>query len=96
MFNRCSKELESIGTSDLWNYIFPCSYYLTYSHVYFYTYIRLLNPSIGGEGRVCTIAILSAILIFADVPGSRVTVLGSEHVPLLDRSAVRVWSLAMV
>jgi len=25
MFNRCSKELESIGTSDLWNYIFPWS-----------------------------------------------------------------------
>ena len=44
-----------MGTSDLWNYNCPCSYKSTYSHVYFYTYIRALNPSIGGEGRVCTI-----------------------------------------
>ena len=54
-FNKCSKKLERMSTSDLWNYIFPCSYYLTYSHVYFYTYVRVLNPNIGGDGRVCTI-----------------------------------------
>ena len=25
-FNRCSNKLDRMSTSDLWNYIFPCSY----------------------------------------------------------------------
>ena len=25
-FNRCSKKLERMSTSDLWSYIFPCNY----------------------------------------------------------------------